>query len=327
MAKTSSGTPVIKGGTITIRAYCDQDLDAVLDLIRKSDSTVRTAETWCGNDMTAMLAFDGDRLIGIIPFEKRIVVLDDSTKMNVLWVSAAHVEPEYRGQGIGTRLDKGIKDIFLPEFEAIFVIRKDEGSAAYRWYKKLGYHHLTNILSLKRKVAPMEGRVTCVVFETAKEFEQYGSQLKNCFEHFMDHYGGYPQRDEKFWAHKFNYHYYKAFYNYKIVAVRVSDIIQAYALLGQTSFWDGIERFDILEFVTPPNEDIRMKLWNAILSLANQLRLGELRVQLADGDPAVEWFKNLGFIQRWQTNLLGKYINSEKEFSDINWKFFHIDYI
>ncbi|MCK4882216.1 MAG: hypothetical protein KAS92_04255, partial [Candidatus Omnitrophica bacterium] len=60
--------------TIKVRAFQPDDLDSVLELIRVSDATDRTEETWNKNNMTAMLAFDQEQLIGLIPFEKRKVV-------------------------------------------------------------------------------------------------------------------------------------------------------------------------------------------------------------------------------------------------------------
>lgn len=314
---------------ITVRAYNDQDLDAVLALVRRSDSTDRTNETWVGNDMTAMLALEDGRLIGIIPFEKRRIVLDGQTKINALWVSAAHVEPDYRSQGIGTRLDNAIKDEFFPEFQAVFVIREDAQSAAYRWYKKLGYQHLSNIFSLKLDIVPAKNNVAFALLETLQEFKNYGVKLKRCFDAHIGSCGGYPDRDEQFWGKKIDVHYYREYYKYKIVAIegKKGNEVEAYAFLGQTSMRDGIDRFDILEIIVPEDEKIGTDLLNAVLSYARQMHCRELRIQLAEHDPLVGWFKGLGFVVRWQTNLLGKYIDSGKPFQNVNWKFFQIDYI
>ena len=314
---------------ITIRAYNDQDLDAVLALVKKSDSTNRTDETWVGNDMTAILAFEEGRLIGIIPFEKRRIVLDGQTKINALWVSAAHVEPDYRSQGIGTRLDNAIKGEFFPEFEAVFVIREDEQSAAYRWYKRLGYHHLTNIFSLKLDVVPARNNAEFVLLEMPQEFENYGAKLKHCFDAHIGPCGGYPERDEQFWKRKIDVHYYRKYYSYKIVAIegKKGNEVEAYAFLGQTNLRDGVNRFDILEIIVLEDGKTGTDLLNAVLSYARQMHCRELRIQLAEHDPLVGWFKGLGFVLRWQTNLLGKYIGSEKSLANVNWKFFHIDYI
>ena len=137
---------------ITIRPFQKTDLEEVLALNKGSDSTDRSRETWQGNNMTAMLAFDRDRLIGAIPFEPRSFLVGDGNLIKVLWVSGAHVEPEYRNKGIGKAMDEKIKEYFFPEFKAVLVYRQDEASSAYRWYKKLGFSDLLPILSFKNGV-------------------------------------------------------------------------------------------------------------------------------------------------------------------------------
>lgn len=310
-----------------IRPYNSKDLDAVLDIIEKSDSTNRTKETWLGNDMTAIMAFEEERLIGIIPFEPHKIILGKNSEINALWVSAAHVEPEYRGKGIGTKLDDSIKDSFFPEYEAIFVVRKDEGSAAYRWYIKLGYQNLFRILSFKKDVTSGKGSQDFLLLETSGEFEKHGGRLMECFNRNVGECGGYPERDEKFWIRKFNHHYYKSAYEYKIVAIVENEIIQGYALLGKSNFGDEIDRFDMLEIIIPQEEKIRNDLINAIFSYADKMSLKEVRIQFAEGDSLIKWAEGLGFKKRWETNVLGKYIEFDKKFLVKKWKYFHIDYI
>ncbi|MBI4244496.1 MAG: hypothetical protein HY606_10435, partial [Planctomycetes bacterium] len=105
------------------------------------------------------------------------------------------------------------------------------------------------------------------------------------------------------------------------------DVVQGYVLLGETNLRDGVHRFDILEWLVPDEEQIRNDLYHLTMNLANRINLKELRIQCAENDPLLDWVKGVGFIPRWQTNLLGKYIDSDKEFTGIDWKFFHIDYI
>ena len=48
---------------IKIQSYQEHDLPQVLKILEQSDSTSRTQETWRGNDMTGVLAFDDEDLI------------------------------------------------------------------------------------------------------------------------------------------------------------------------------------------------------------------------------------------------------------------------
>ena len=50
-----------------ISLYSDKDQDALLDLIAKSISTTRTQSSWNGNQMTAVLAWKNNNLIGALP--------------------------------------------------------------------------------------------------------------------------------------------------------------------------------------------------------------------------------------------------------------------
>ncbi len=311
---------------IIVRSFEESDLEDALELIRDSDSTNRTKETWAENNMTAMLAFDDQQLIGIIPFERRAIVLSPGDEISALWVSAAHVNPKYRSQGIGSKLDQEIKKYFYPEYKAVFVVREDETSAAYRWYKKLGYHHLINIVSFKKDVEPAAGVSSdYVLLEKPQEFKEWGPRLRDCFQRNVGGSGGFPVRDHEFWLKKFNFHYYRESYRYKILARIEENVVQGYAFLGQTSLRDGVDRFDILEWLA--SEEARNDLYQGIMNYAARINLKELRVQCAQTDPMLAWVKGLGFTRRWQTNLLGKYIDSDKKFSGIDWKFFHIDYI
>ena len=60
---------------ITIKQFKKEKLNDALSLLEKSDNTNRSLETWYGNDMTAVIAYDEGRPIGIIPFEKIILHL------------------------------------------------------------------------------------------------------------------------------------------------------------------------------------------------------------------------------------------------------------
>ena len=189
--------------------------------------------------------------------------------------------------------------------------------------------HLSNIFSLKIDVPSLDKKSAFTLLETPEDIESYSLKLKQCFDACIGICSGYSERYKGFWSKKLSAHYYKGYYSYCVVMIEVEEKldVQAYALVGQTSFNDGIERLDILELVVPEDERVRDLFLKAVLSYGNQLHCQELRVQLTEHDPLVRWFKKLGFVLRWQTNLLGKYFDSDRQFPDENWKFFHVDYI
>ena len=326
MERTAGGG--LNSETILIRKYTDSDLETVLELIGRSDSTNRTKETWAGNNMTAMLAFEEEKLIGIIPFEKRKIVLDQNTKIDALWVSAAHVESKYRSQGVGTRLDHAIKDEFFPEFEAVFVIREDEQSAAYRWYKKLGYQKQVPIISFRHHVQlPTFRAPEYVVWETREQILNGGEKLFECFKKNIGDRGGFQERNAQFWANKWETHYYEFFYRYYVVVIASENEVISYAMLGETKMKDGIARFDILEIMGAEDESAKKDIYSAIMGFARELNLQEVRIQIVERDEDAQWVQSFGFVERWRTNILGKRIMSSDALPSIHWQYFHIDYI
>ena len=314
--------------TIKVRAFQPDDLDSVLELIRVSDATDRTEETWNKNNMTAMLAFDQEQLIGLIPFEKRKVVFCKEEKLNVLWVSGAHVHPEYRGKGIGSMMDWDIEKYFTPEFDALLVCREDETSRAYQWYKRLGYQQQTPIISFCRPVEQSTDEVSdYIVWDTKEQVLGAGEKLFQCFQSNIGDRGGFPERSPQFWADQWESHYYKASYRYCIVAIFSNDAVIGYAMLGETEMKDGITRFDILEIMGQEDEASKKNLYNAIRDLAHKRNLKEVRIQLVEQDQDIKLIESLGFTERWRTNILGKRIALGDALPSIHWKYFHIDYI
>ncbi len=291
---------------ISIRPYEHKYLDAVLDLNRRSDSTNRTKETWQGNVMTGVVAFDGIKPVGVIPLEKRSFSLGGGRALNVLWVSGAHVEPEYRNCGIGTAMDQKIREYFADEHDGIFVYRGDETSQAYQWYKRLGYQDLLPILSFKKRVTATHESSGYELLETQAEIEKCEDGLFACFNRNMNSFGGFPKRHPRSWSHKLSTHYYKEFYDYKVVALGHSYEVDAYAFLGQTAIKDDVPRLDILELVAPADQHTRDMLYMSVMHVAFQHGLKEIRIQLSTQDPHLPWLRSLGFVTRYRFNMLGK---------------------
>lgn len=294
---------------IALRPFKTEHLTAVLDLIEKSDSTNRSIDTWTGNSMTAVMAFDDSRLIGVLPLEKRLFSLGGNRYIDALWISGVHVEPRYRSQGIGTLMNQKIREYFLPKYKAIFVYRGDETSRAYNWYKKLGYHELLSIISFKNEVRQRGETADHVTMKTETEICIWEDKIYDCFNRNSEAYGGFPKRHHHFWTDKLKTHYYKTFYTYSIVALKAQDKILGYAFLGQTAMKDNIPRVDILEFIAPEDPIIKSSLYNAIMKLTCQSGASEVRIQLSAQDPHLQWIESLGFIRRWRFNIMGRLID------------------
>jgi len=293
---------------ITLHPFDNKYLIDMLDLLERSDSTNRSVDTWHGNNMTAVMAFDDDKLIGVLPLEKRSFSLGKNRFLYMLWISGAHVESGYRSRGIGTAMDQKIREYFFPEYKAAFVYRGDETSPAYKWYKKLGYNELLAVLSFKKETKRPEATTEYVLLENEQNIKQWEDKLYNCFNCHSGSYGGFSKRHSQFWSDKIKTHYYKAFYDYSILVLNYQNEILGYAFLGRTSMKDGVQRIDILEFISPENS-VKDSLYNAIMDFACRRNVNEVRIQLSVQDPNLQWVKSLGFVNRWRLNIMGKLID------------------
>lgn len=297
---------------VKICLYSPQDQAALLALVERSNSTNRTPATWQGNPMAAILAWDGDNLIGALPMERRVMRLGRGAVAKVLWISAAHVDEAYRAQGIGMKMDSFARDHFAAHFDAFFVYREDENSLAYNWYRKMGYFPILPILAFSKDVGGVDIAEKSVVIESVEEAKQHGTALLACFETVTGQGGGYPIRAPGYWQRLFTAHYYKTYYAYSIIALPTDDgtSFDAYALLGRTNMRDGVDRFDILEFVADagPAAD---RLHNAVEHRAQAMGLVNVRLQTAAAEPLRWWAEQNGYVSRGRrTNIMASLIDA-----------------
>jgi len=310
-----------------VREYSKNDLFEVLSLIERSDHTSRSAETWIENNMSAVLAIDDNNIIGVIPFERFQVSLGCDTRMNALWVSAAYVDPEYRGAGIGTLMDQAITKYFYPKYQIVLVVRKDEGTSAFRWYKKIGYTTASKIKSL-RFTTPHDSICNDYqIIDSCSSLENISNNLLECFDKNNYSYIGYPIRTGIFWCNKFRYHYYNELYDYSILTRTSGQELISYSLLGRTVMNDGVDRLDILELVSPDDENEQHKIYDSIIHYAHSIGVDEIRIQALEKDPLLKYASDYGFAERWETNLMAKMLNPNDKLPQGEWRFFHVDYL
>lgn len=297
-----------------ISLYTNKDQNALFDLIKKSISTPRTKSSWEGNHMTAILAWDDDKLIGALPLEKREFSIGNDNTIKLLWISAAHVEPEYRSKGIGFKMDSFLRKYYENEFDAICAYREDERSKAYRWYQNMGFHSILPILAFKKSV----NKGSCekknrLILNSIASVNKYGEKLHSCFEKTVRSQGGFTKRNEKYWSRVFEHHYYSDLYEFIILAMKShKGGFDAFALLGKTDMKDGVKRYDILEFVATSEKTSSM-LHDNIELYAHENNINELRIQTFAVEPMKEWVNINGYEYRnRRTNILASLINPSK---------------
>lgn len=280
--------------------------------------------------MTAVLALDGDRVVGIIPFEQRDIVGRDGRIVKALWVSGAHVDEQYRSHGLGSRMDLATGELF-PDAECILVCRGDPQSGAYRWYKKNGYDDVVQVVSLKAGVMAAAAQGAVLYCDTLEAIDENAERLHECFWRHNGRYCGFVHRDQPFWRKKWLYQYYRDFYRFSVLALTQDGGMAAYAFLGETDMRDGVRRFDLLELAVPENQTVRESLLAAVMNTAVKKGLSELRLQVAGTDPIRAWFEAKGFRQRpWDSRILGRTTRAAdslaRYFDIVRWRYFHVDH-
>ena len=106
-------------------------------------------------------------------------------------------------------------------------------------------------------------------------------------------YLGYPKRSTNFWCNKFKYHYCVDSYTYSVLTTTYGQEIISYSLLGRTN--DGIERLDILEFISPDDKHVHYQLFDSVMHYAYSINIGEIRVQALQDDILLKYAIEYGF--------------------------------
>lgn len=300
-----------------VRTATRDDRDAILRLSERSDSTPRAVETWGGNPIQAVLAFDDGQLIGMLPLEERTWETGRGNRLEVLWATGVHVDAAYRGKGIGGRLDAFAERAFAGRFDAFCVFREDETSPAYNWYRKNGYHPQAHIRAYRLPVdagapAQVATRYGHRHLTSRRELEETGRELSSTFDALGCGRGGFLARTPASWVNIWDHHYYRAFYRYSVLALLENAHVVAFALLGETSMRDGINRYDILEFAAADG-DAENNLHAAVVAAARQAGLRDIRMQVFTDDRRSDWMQGLGYVDRDRsTNILGKLLAPER---------------
>lgn len=312
---------------LKIKLFNNKYLYQILKLIRQSDHTNRTVSTWNNNNMTAVLAFKENLLIGVIPFEQHEIKISNKRYVSGLWVSGAFVKNKFRNYGIGSLLDLKVRKL-LPQKKLIMVMRHDEGTAAYRWYIKNGYKIISEILSLKMRIKkniPKNNQDYKIL--KVNEVRSYAKDLLKIFEHHNSKKNNFPRRSLKYWENRMLFHYYKNFYKFYIILLELNSKKESFALIGETSIKDSINRIDILEVSCGSRAKDIKNLFDKIHHFGNKRGIQEIRIQLAGCDELSKLAINYGFAERWRTNLMSKSLNKKIQILKNETRFFQIDYI
>ena len=242
----SSAASTIRRMINTLRRMSDDELPTVLSTLAASGGTSRSVESWRQDRMTALLLGGGGEkgsVSAVMPMARRTVAVAPGRTIEAGWLSSNQFASRM-GLRRQTRETAGQWAELLPELDALFVIRRDEGSLAGRWYGQTGFHDVLSIrcLYLDMESPPdaggvgaggggapgQSGRYRVEVVNAGKGSEPGGAewdagkwqpQMLAVYREIYAACGGTPVRTKNFWAPTLAHHYYGKHYQFQVVGL------------------------------------------------------------------------------------------------------------
>lgn len=247
---------------MNLREYEEQDKAAALAL--RNTLFPPIAEPDWDRVTTAAVAYEGDRLVGVIPFNVRDYVLADGVTARLAIANSVGVAEDLQGSGIGTRM-MAVSKTFLPAHaEATIVYTGPEvGSPQYRFYRRTAYHDLFYPRKWRRQApgtAERERSTHLELTDLSGIEPELGRLSAACFRGTA----GYPPRAPGYWQAALQSHIFVELpcAEYRLTLVLEREQPVAYALSGLR---DGVAV--VLEWAAPePGSAAR--LWRGLADLA-----------------------------------------------------------
>jgi GNAT superfamily N-acetyltransferase len=285
----------------------------------------RDTITWDGLHMCAMTAWMGERLIGAIPLEPRHLRVSKNDVLRSVHETVVAVDPQFRGSGIGSRLQEAIAQQRPGGARIVTVFREEPSSLAYRWYLKNGFFKAVQIVSwmceqpasIADERAPQIWRAADAPWdeiETARSEGLIGAVERK----------SQPLRA---WL---AVHPYRQKYAFHVV----SDGGGAFALLGVGTMHSQTLRAEVLEFIAKDAESAR-SLLGAVAAAAVRENWKPIRFPLAINDPNAGVAQSLGFTSGWTFDMLVRPLDPDVTLTGSvqgnvrfeEWRYAGIDYI
>jgi len=289
---------------ISIRLSQPNDRDAILEFVTAMGFNARDKVTWDALHMYAVTAWDETRLVGAIPMEPRNLQIAPGFVVPSIHQTVVAVRPDFRGMGIGSRM-QALLDTNQPNGAAIAtVFRNDENSGAYRWYRRNGFSPAMHIdswltthpknISSKEDILFLNPSKDCIEWNAIEVLWRQTCGATT---------GGFVDRADRPLQYWLPVHPYRKRYDFALIVRRDEDCdLCAYALIGTGTLRSKTERLDILEFCATENQ--AELLLHDVAAYAARKGLSPLRWPLADQDPNRMIAKQTGLKPGWDFDML-----------------------
>jgi hypothetical protein len=205
------------GAVVEYRAEREEDVGAIAALWNAtfSDAPITPAQYRALTDHTAIVAVEGNRVIGAIPFQMRPLLVEPQVVARVAFAHAVNVTARRRGAGIGSGMMACARSVLAQHCDAMLVYTSDESDAPYTFYARTGHYdmHYAYCWTSAKSSAVVDADVTTLPAEAIYELEP---ALLEIFANTYGRMGGY-------WPHTEGY--YRAVLDsviYKQIPYRVS---------------------------------------------------------------------------------------------------------
>lgn len=266
-------------------------------------------EMWRLLDNKGILIEHDNNIKGILPMQERSFKIDNDLFIPVLNENNVCVDPNSRGESLGSKLLKYAYEVYKDNYPAFNVFRFDESSKAYGFYRKNDHCDLCfkSLYSLDIKFQTSKN----VLKLNKNDFLQYEKEVTKLFKTTYNNYSGYNFRDDSYYSRVIENHIYKNddwqyfvyFMENKILGYLI--INPKCELIGESLIYD----------ISYESIDIMVELIQSSMEYNNKLNFF-----INNETPSFEELINMGFKYQYETSfLLSKVINIKKLF------FMHID--
>ena len=276
---------------IIARELRADELELGLNLRNEIFSPI-TRDEWDNEHMTASIAFDGDKVIGLVPLALRKFKLASGISIVAAFENAVGTKEGYRSRGVGKAMIDAACGFLRGKADALFVYRADERSRGYNFYAKTGHVDLLSVrhFHVDDSIATIHSNVE--VSYGLDEILKYQFQLLEVFEETYHLYGGFPERHENYWAKALSAHISIKPSEFYLFRLSKKGRLCAYILAGVRIDCD---RLQILEMGACEKTNIIILLESAAKH-ASDRGLKGISIKTSDTNPFLEVFTNLNFI-------------------------------
>ena len=280
---------------IAYRLYRPSDAEQVNDLAHRvfhlapfSGAVWQRMEE---HDHLTVVAAEGDKVIGAIPFNLRDFLLRPGLSIRSAFAHMVCVDASYRSRGIGSGMMELAKE-HLPQLcQAMFVYTGVEGKPPYTFYEKNGFVdlHYSRFYSLTHPQAAASPDVQVSPFDPALVGEDH---LNAAYQRAFPLHAGFPVHSPGYWQRAIA----SIIYVEIPAELWIATLARGSDLVGYAIF--GYIRGDVtvLELAASPSEPgLAVKLLQAVVAAAVSRGVSLVNMLAGVHHPAVSSLLELGF--------------------------------